>query len=115
MVTVHPINSPNELQAVHEAAKMDDHDAFGATHYVMKEGDIVGFFNVGFMVNWWMHTQKCNRTDSENVRCAMEGMMRQAGLKAYRIACAKNSPYFSRMKELGYKKLFETVVFHRNI
>lgn len=114
-VLVVPIRTPEDRAAVAAAAKFDNHSCLCATHYVVKTGQIVGYFNVGHSVHWWMHSKQCNRDDSRQVLCVLEAMQLQNGWNAYAIFCAEDSPYRKVMDQFGFQDWGATRMFVKEL
>lgn len=100
---VRPLRTVEEFQRLREAAAEDAHDINSPTHYVEKDGKIIGCFNIGPVVMWWGHTKLCSVRDSIMVFTIMEAMQRNAGIQEYIMPCVNNSPLKSYMPGLGFK------------
>lgn len=112
-ITVHPVRGPDDFARINEAAAEDNH-YMSPTHFVLKDGEIVGCFNIGPTVHWWMHSKKTRREDSRFAFCALDTLQRQSGLDHYLILCNHDSPYYPVVEEFGFSRVVEnTSVFLR--
>jgi hypothetical protein len=113
-VAVFPVNLPLAHKALKQA-QLDDHYLLAPTHVVMRDDEVVGAFNTGPMVNWWMDSKKCGREDSRFVLMALETLQHQNGLNTYIMLCADTSPYKKRMENFGFQEVGATNIFVRKL
>lgn len=114
-IQVRPLTTPEQVSALKAAAAHDNHQPLSPSHFVTKAGEVVGYLTLGWCVNWWLHSQKCDRHDSQYLVCALETLQAQHGIEKYVVLCAKESPYARVMEErFGTRKLGETVLFERH-
>lgn len=93
-VTIWPIRDVAAFDATLAAARADGHDPMvPPTHAVRSPaGEIVGAFNIGPVVAWWMRADQRMR-DSLAAFAAMETLQRNSGVGRYAILISEESPY----------------------
>ena len=113
---VFPIHTPELRAKVAEAGKEDNHDVSVATHYLVKNGEIAGAWNLGGipMVMNWQHSKKINSRDSLYLQETLDALMRERGHKIYLSACATDSPYRPFMNKLGYELVMSSDIFAKS-
>lgn len=98
-VSVHPIDSQEVYKQVMEAASADGHGPYMPTHYVQKNGEIIGAFSTQSpTVFWWMSEKKATRKDSLLAFQSLDTLMNNLQLSEYLLPCEPESPYFELMK-----------------
>ena len=104
LVEVLPIG-PEDREKVMAAAAGDGHDCLVATHWLRKNDEVVGAWNLGGipLVMNWQHTEKVGPRESLYLQGVQDALMRERGVKAYLSVCEKSSPYHPLMERLGYK------------
>lgn len=113
-ITVQPIRDGAQLARVMEAAQSDDHLCLAPTHFIVKFDEVVGYYNTGFCVHWWMHSKKCDRDDSRQALAVLDALQAQAGLGRYILLCAQSSPYRDHLVDkYGCQDLGTTGLFLR--
>lgn len=113
---IKPITTPEQLLAVAEAARADDHSHLvGATHLAEKDGEIVGCFTIGPCVHWWMHSEKCKARDSFHTMLSIETLLRNQGYQRAYILCAQSSPYFDHMDKFGCTDVGTSHIFMKEL
>lgn len=113
---VKPVTTLEELQSVRVAATQDGHQAFCPTHYAVKDGEIVGVFNTGPIVMWWLHSTKCRSRDSAQMLSVLEALQRQQGFIRYAMLCTEDSPYTKLIAAAGqFEEGWSTKVFTKEL
>lgn len=117
MIKMRPLSSNEELKALIELAKKDDHVVLGATHILTKNDEIVGYMSIGGIthVHNWFDTENVTASDSIIAISQAEAIMASQGVKNYIVACDEQSPFFSKMDRLGFKALFNTNLFTKEV
>lgn len=106
MIKVKPIRDHEQLDAVYQAAKANQEGIIDPTHYVEKDGEIVGAISVAVACSsWWMHTEKTGPRDSLATFQVLEALMEDRGIKSYLMPCEERSPFYKIMERVGFKKL----------
>jgi hypothetical protein len=98
---IHAIENQKDWDAVVKASGSDGHYPHAATHYFTKDDEIVGAFNVGPFVNWWMKTDK---KLPDTLRALIKA---QRALKAAKVLnpvwmVSNDSPYLPYLERLGF-------------
>ena len=114
--SVLPVTCPELRVKVVEAGKEDNHDVSVSTHYLVKNGEIVGAWNLGAipLVMNWQHSKKINARDSLYLQETLDALMRERGHKVYLSACAADSPYRPFMNKLGYELVMSSDIFAKS-
>tara|TARA_B100001057_G_C22687233_1_gene886239 strand:+ start:131 stop:496 length:366 start_codon:yes stop_codon:yes gene_type:complete len=114
---IRKITTPQVKNAVLAEASKDNHPNFHATHVIMKNDEIAGAYNVCEtpMVLVWHHSEKLKARDSLLLNSTGEAIMSQLGINSYYIACDKESPFHSHMTKFGFKPVWSTDMFIKNL
>ena len=99
---VHAISSQEEWDAVVAAAGADNHYPHAATHWVENGGEIVGTFNIGPFVNWWMRTDQ-NISTSMRAGAKAQRLLKEANILQVVWMVSKDSPYLPYMERFGFQ------------
>jgi len=104
MTTVKKITTPEQMLAVQAAAEADDHTMLYPTHYVEKDGEIVGAWCINSVptLHTWSHTEKMTAFDSIKLMPVADAIMQDRGTPTYITFVATHSPYFDKMGKLGF-------------
>lgn len=110
---VRKITTKEQLDAILVAAKEDNDGCILPSHYVEKDGEIVGAASLAVVpvLLIWNHSKKVSPRDSIQLKHTYEALMEERGYKKFMILCNKNSPYNAHMKALGYKSVWDTEIF----
>tara|TARA_R100001594_G_scaffold15550_1_gene32564 strand:+ start:1309 stop:1683 length:375 start_codon:yes stop_codon:yes gene_type:complete len=99
-VSVHPIDSHEVYKEVMEAATADGHGPYMPTHYVMKNGIVIGAFSTQSpTVHWWMSEKHASRKDSLLAFQSLDTLMTNLNCSEYLIPCEPESPYYDLMNK----------------
>jgi len=101
---VRRLTNTQDLAVVAAAAKYNNHQVFYPTHYVIKDSEIIGCFNVAPTVHWWMHSEKATTWDSLFAIGVLETLLKEAGISDYIMPIADESPYMSIIEKAGFEK-----------
>ena len=102
MIKVKPITSNDEWNALVEEAAKDNHYPLGATHFVTKGDEIVGSFNVGPFICWWLRADQTLR-ETVVVGKELQNIIKDVGLKEFAMFVSEDSPYYGHMKRMGFQ------------
>ena len=99
---IKPIENQEEWEAVVAAAKEDDHYPHAATHFVSRHGEVVGTFNIGPFVNWWMRSDQKKYT---SIKALIEAqrLLREAKYQHPVWLISRESPYIPYMERSGFQ------------
>lgn len=112
--TVHPLRTRQQYDALLAAAAADEnHVPIAPTHYVCKDGEIVGCFHAGWTCYWWMHSRKCNLRDSTHVMGILQATLLQLNIDRCNMFMSRNSNYYPLMQRLGFEERQQLVLFSR--
>jgi hypothetical protein len=108
-----PITTKEIRDRVKSEGESDNHDVSVATHYLEKNGEIAGAWNLGAipLVMNWQHSKRITPRDSMYLQNTLDFIMNERGHKVYLSACEKNSPYRPYMEKLGYKLVMSSDIF----
>ncbi len=117
MTEVKPLESLEQLEQLNLAAAEDDHILIAPTHMIEKEGEPIGYVSINGMpmVHWWLHTQKGSAMDTLRIMVQLESEAAKMGINKYQLACADTSPYYPKMRKLGFTSLGDTTLFRKAI
>lgn len=114
-VDVKRLRTEREYTILEARARADNHDVNAPTHFVEKNRNIIGCFNVGPIVLWWMDSENSNVRDSTIVLKCMEALLHSAGISEYVLFCNSKSPYMGYMEKVGFQKGREFTFFKKRI
>lgn len=108
-----PVDSTELRAKVIKEGQADNHDVSVATHYLQKNNEIVGAWNLGALplVMNWQHSEKVSSRDSLYLQSTLDALMLEKGHKLYLSACAQDSPYRPYMEKLGYSLVMSSDIF----
>ena len=108
-----PIRTKEIRDRVLLEGQSDNHDVSVATHYLEKNGEIAGAWNLGAipLVMNWQHSKKISPRDSMYLQTTLDLIMAEKGHKVYLSACAADSPYRPYMEKLGYSHVMSSDIF----
>lgn len=111
------ITNPETKGLVANLAKEDNDNMQMPTHAIVKGDEIVGGWNLCEvpMVLLWHHSQKVGAKDSIMLNQIQESMLSEKGVNNAFIACNSNSPYYSHMDHFGFKPVWATNIFYKNL
>lgn len=98
---IEQITSKEQWDALVKAAGKDNHTPYAATHYFVQDNEIVGSFNVGLFVNWWLRTDKKFK-DTAKAGLLAQRALKKAGINNPIFMVATTSPYLPHMERLGF-------------
>ena len=113
--SVRKIASAAELEALRAYAREDNHEIFRPTHLILKNGEIVGCFGIGLMLQYWLHSKKCSARDSLHVQGQIESILKEHGICEYCMPCSPESPYLKHMESFGFKYMGDAKIFRRRL
>ena len=115
--TLRKIHDAGLKAVVAQAAKDDNDNMQMPSHVVLKDGEIVGGWQIAQMplVLAWHHTQKVNAKDSMLINSTVESMMSTMGINQWFMACNSHSPFMSHMEKFGFNPIWSTNIFHKEI
>ena len=115
--TLRKIHDADLKEVVAQAAKDDNDNMQMPSHVVLKDGEIVGGWQIAQMplVLAWHHTQKVNAKDSMIINSTVESMMSTMGINQWFMACNSHSPFMSHMEKFGFNPIWPTKIFHKEI
>tara|TARA_R100001463_G_scaffold51762_1_gene102466 strand:- start:498 stop:869 length:372 start_codon:yes stop_codon:yes gene_type:complete len=111
------IKDPKTFQLVSKLAEEDNDNMNMPTHAVVKGDDIVGGWNLCEvpMVLLWHHSKKVGAKDSLILNQIQESMLSEKGVDQAFIACNSHSPYQKHMEHFGFKPVWPTNIFYKNL
>lgn len=103
-ITIHPIRTTADFDAMLVAARSDGHDPLIPPTHLARgpAGQIVGAFNVGHAVCWWLRTDQGVR-ESIAAFAALETLQRDRGIGRYAILISDDSPYCRVVERTGMR------------
>ena len=111
------INDPESRKAVAKLAIEDNDNMQMSTHAIVKGDEIVGGWNLCeapvFMM--WHHSQKVGAKDTLLLQQIQESMLSEKGINQYFVACNSHSPYYNHVERLGYKPVWPTNIFYKEL
>ena len=114
-VDVRRVRTEREYTLLQARAREDNHDVNAPTHFVEKGGNIIGCFNVGPIVLWWMDSRNATVRDSTFALKCMEVLLHSAGINEYALFCNSESPYMDYMEKVGFRKGRQFTFFKKKI
>jgi hypothetical protein len=112
---VKPVEDLQTLSLVQVTAKHDNHDVHFPTHYVEKNGEIIGSFNVGPIVMLWMHKTRSNAADSSYVLSVMQTLLMSSRVKNFILMCGSESDFMPYMEKCGFVKGRQFTFFRKEL
>jgi hypothetical protein len=111
------IDNPETKNLVASFAKEDNDNMQMPTHAVIKGDEIVGGWNLCEvpMVLLWHHSKKVGAKDSLILNQIQESMLSQRGINQAFIACNSHSPYHKHMEHFGFKPVWPTNIFYKDL
>lgn len=105
------------LDALHVAAKADNHVVVSPTHVMVRGGQVVGYLSIGALptVHCWFDSKHKHVLDSIKMIEHGETVGRERGLTSYAVACCEQSPFYAHMERLGYRKLGVTTLWVKDL
>tara|TARA_R110002167_G_scaffold64693_1_gene182940 strand:+ start:267 stop:629 length:363 start_codon:yes stop_codon:yes gene_type:complete len=115
--TLRKIQDADLKELVAQAAKKDNDNMQFPSHVVLKDGEIVGGWQIAQMplVLAWHHTKKVNAKDSMIINSTVESMMSTTGINQWFMACNDHSPFMGHMEKFGFNPIWPTNIFHKEI
>jgi len=119
MIKTRKIKDIEELKQLIEKADNDNHSVIGATHVMIKNDEIVGYFSIGGMVHVhvWCDSEKMTASDSMIALSQAEAIMSHDGISNghYVMFCDEKSPFHSKMEKLGFNGMFRTNLYSKEV
>lgn len=105
-LSARPIRTPADYDAVLLAARADGHDPIiPPTHSVhTPAGELVGAFNVGPAVGWWLRADQGVRASLVAFQ-SLETLQRDRGVNRYAILIHEDSPYCRIVGSVGMRHI----------
>jgi hypothetical protein len=122
LVRIREPRTPDEAENIRfrqamlaEGAQADNHTILGATHWVMRGEEIVGYVGLAGIptLNIWLDSKRVHPADSKLVVAQLDALMSDRGLAVALVPCDEHSPFEPHMERLGYEKLGRTVLYLR--
>lgn len=112
-----PARQGELLTQLKARAGADDHVVIAPTHVMLRGGDVIGYLSIAGMptVHAWFDSTIKNPRHSRNMIAHGETALRESGVRQYFVCCAKSSPFFPRMAELGFQWVGETNFFAKSL
>lgn len=104
---IKPILDQKLAECVMKASRENGHLIFQPTHYVEKNGDIIGAFNVGQVPisTFWMHTEKAQIRDSFTTITVAENIARARRDNIILLLSKPESPFSRLISQIGYAQM----------
>jgi len=111
------INNQETTKLVSDLALADNDNMTMPTHAVLKGDEIVGGWNLCEvpMVLLWHDSKKVGAKDSIILNQIQESMLSQKGHSQAFIACNTHSPYHKHMNHFGFKPIWSTDIFFKDL
>lgn len=102
-----PIKDQQTAQYVLEQAAKNGHLLIQPTHYIQKNQELIGAFNLARLpvCNFWMHTERAQIRDSLIAMNVGENLLAAQNQEILTVLCTKDSPFRSLIERLGYKQM----------
>jgi hypothetical protein len=110
------VNEDERLNAI-SAAKEDNHNLLFPSHLLRKNGDIVGAWSLAAipLCLVWSHSKRISARDSFTFSGVMDTLMLERNFNFYLMACDSDSNYYPHMEQLGYKFVWPTNIFYKQL
>jgi hypothetical protein len=114
---VRKIKDLETMQRVLAAARSDNDGCSYPSHYVEKNGEIVGCASVASVpvLMLWHDSKKIGPKESMQLQNTYETLIEEKGVPGYIIMCNKESPYHGHMQKFGYQPVWETDIFVKEL
>jgi hypothetical protein len=114
--TIRRIQHRDQTEAVVKLAQAEKHLVLEPSHLLQKHLEIVGYCSMGSIpLLHVFFSQKCDARDSVKFIAEAETHMRALGQNHYFITCTDESPFAAVMPKLGFKPLFPTRLYSKEI
>ncbi len=114
-IKLYPIKTREEFENVCHAAIRDDrHNTIQPSHWVQKDGHIVGAVSIGPTVWWWLNSA-LDKRDSYEMWVAVETLLRDRGISQYIILLPHDSPYNRVVDSAGFEKIEDTQILWKRL
>lgn len=102
-----------DLGQLRDLAGRDQHRLWAPTHLARKGGRIVGVASLLHrmtLANIWLSSTEAGAIDSLCGLTALEALAADAGSQGLVMPCSERSPFYAKMKKLGFETLGLTTV-----
>ena len=115
--TLRKIHDADIKQLVARKAEEDGDNMQFPSHVVMKDGEVVGGWNMGQipLLMCWHHSEKVSAKDSLIINSTVESMMSHNGINQWWMACNSQSPYMGFFEKFGHNLIWSTNIIHKEI
>lgn len=112
-----PLKDNVTAKRLFEAAAADDHTVIAPTHVMMRGEQIIGYLSLGAMpvIQSWFDSKAGHALDSLKMIEMGEAIIASQGAVAYQVAVSESSPFAPHMERLGYKKVFTTTLWQKQL
>lgn len=112
-----PLKDNATARRLFEAAAADDHTVIAPTHVMVRGEQIIGYLSLGAMpvVQSWFDSKSGHVLDSLKMIEMGEAVIASQGASAYQVAVSENSPFAPHMERLGYKRVFTTTLWQKQL
>lgn len=114
LVMIRPVRE-DDMPALVELAKADNHAVIAPTWVVEKGPQIVGYVGTVPSVLVWLDTQRTKVRDSLVVMNTYENIMRAQGAGIVAVPCMQSSPLHPLMPKAGYVASCDMTLFLKNL
>ena len=115
--TLRKIQDADLKELVAQKAKEDGDNMQLPSHVVLKNGEVVGGWNIGQvpLLMCWHHREKVSAKDSLIINSTVESMMSHVGINQWWMACNSHSPYMKYFEKFGHNLVWPTNIIHKEI
>lgn len=117
LLDIRKIKTEEELIATLKAGEMDNDGIKFPSHMIMKDDRIVGSWSLNKvpLAMLWHDSNSVGVRDSMLLNKTMDAVMNDRGHDNYLMACDSTSPYSSYMDRAGYKLIWNTNIYYKEI
>ena len=104
-----------DMSALQEMAKADDHAVIAPSLIVEKDGQIIGYLGMVPTVLVWLDSQRVKARDSLIVANTYENLLRAQWNGVIAVPCVNKSPLKEYLPKLGYFGATDVTLFLKNL
>lgn len=108
---------PEQLAALIEQAKSDNHAVVAPNFLVQRDGKTIGYLGVNTLpvVTVWMDTRLATVRDSYVAMNTYENLLACNGHQHMILPCPTTSPFHPLLPKAGYKSFGEQTIYYKEL